>query len=92
MYDMYKTKKRLQIKDHSTGPWADGVRKHVLNEDGTVGIICACGHWDLEIDRMGYCRDENCRYERLVKAFYSGEAAKLKDGTIVWTPGFKLRG
>ena len=91
MQDMSKTKKKLGIKEYSTGPWQEGVSKHTLNADGTVGVICKCSHWDLESDRMGYCRDENCRYERLVKAFYNGEAVKLKNGTILWCPGVKIR-
>ena len=87
---LWKIKNKLNIKFHSTGPWTEGVRKHVLNEDGGVGFVCKCNHYDLESDKFGYCRDEDCRYTRMVRAFYSGEAIKLKDGTIVWTPGNKI--
>jgi hypothetical protein len=42
-----------------------------------------CGHWG-EVDRFGYCLDEDCRHKRLVKALIAGEARKLPDGTLVW--------
>ena len=90
MQDVWHIKNKLGIKNHSSGPWQDGVRKQSINRDGTVGVDCLCGHWDLETDKFGYCRSEDCRYERLVKAFYNGEAMKLKDGSILWTPGVKL--
>ena len=43
----------------------------------------ACGTAD-EVDRWGFCLDRECRVKRLVRALHSGEARKLKDGTLVW--------
>jgi len=91
MQDTDKIAKKLGIKDYSVGPWAEGVRKYVLNENGGVGFTCLCNHYDFEMDKFGFCRDEDCRYNRLIKAFYDGEAVMLKDGTIVWAPGTVIR-
>ena len=87
MDDMYKTKNKLGIKDHSAGPWMDGVSKHAMNADGTVGYVAKCGHWDWETDNFGFCRDEDCKRERFIEALYKGEAMMTKEGVIVWCPG-----
>ncbi len=42
-----------------------------------------CGHWG-ELDRFGYCLDDGCRAERLIKDLQAGRARKLADGTLVW--------
>ena len=42
-----------------------------------------CGHWG-ELDRFGYCSDEECRHNRLVAALHAGKAKRLPDGTLVW--------
>jgi hypothetical protein len=76
--------RKLGFKGKSAGPWGEGRQE---KEDG-VGI---CGHYDVELDEHGYCRDEECRYNRLIDALKKGEAMKTPDGTIVWTPGQKIR-
>lgn len=76
--------KRLGFKGKSAGPWGEGKPER----DGGVGL---CGHYDEELDNMGYCRDEDCKRDRLIEALYKGEAMKTSDGTIIWTPGQKLR-
>ncbi|MFA5024118.1 MAG: hypothetical protein WC523_04140 [Patescibacteria group bacterium] len=91
MEDMWKTKNKMSIKPHSSGPWVDGVSKRVLNNDGTIGVNCLCGHWDYEDDKFGYCNDEECRRERFIKALYDGEAMMMPNGDIIWTPGIKIR-
>ena len=91
MEDLYKIKRRLGIKDHATGPWMDGVKRHKLNEDGGVGFLCKCNHYDLESDFGGYCRDENCRRERFIQALHKGEAMMLPNGTIVWVDGVRIK-
>jgi hypothetical protein len=42
-----------------------------------------CGHWG-EVDRFGYCLDEDCRHNRLVAALHRGDAKMLPNGTLVW--------
>ena len=91
MQDLWKAQNKLNIKDHSAGPWMDGVRSSALNKDGTVGYVGKCGHWDWETDRFGFCRDEECRRERFIQALYKGEAMMLKDGSIVWCNGVVIR-
>ena len=76
--------KRLGWKAKSAGPWGEG---RPSSKDG----IGRCGHYDVELDDNGYCRDEDCRYNRLIEALKSGEAMKTPDGTILWTPGIKIR-
>jgi len=49
-----------------------------------IGEVGKCGHWDSEYDRYGYCRDLDCRANRLVEALKAGRARKLPDGTILW--------
>ena len=85
MMGLKKSSRKLGFKSKSTGPWGDGDVKD--SADG-VGL---CGHYDVELDSHGYCRDENCKHERLVKALYNGEAMMTKNGTLVWTPGSKIR-
>ena len=94
MEGLKKFSKRLEIKDKTSGPFGggtDGYPRGVMNETGGVGAIGFCGHYGEELDKLGNCRDSDCRYQRLIKAFYNGEAMKLKNGNIVWTPGFKIR-
>lgn len=52
----------------------------------TVGVEPAgkCGHWDTSYDKHGYCRDQECRRARLIKALHTGQAFRLKDGTLMW--------
>lgn len=52
-------------------------------ESEAVEHECKCGHYDTP-DRFGFCRDEDCRKDRLVKALLEGKAQRLKDGTIIW--------
>ena len=42
-----------------------------------------CGHVDT-LDRFGYCVQDDCRAERLVKDLKAGRAKKLPNGTLVW--------
>jgi len=76
--------KRMGFKQKSAGPWDEGKpeREHGIGK---------CGHWDSELDAHGYCRDEDCRRERLIKALHNGEAMKAPTGVIIWTPGQKIR-
>ena len=91
MEDLWKTRNKLSIKDHATGPWMDGVARRSLNADGTVGYVAKCGHWDWETDNFGFCRDEECRRERFIKALHTGEAMMLPNGFIVWCPGVVIK-
>ena len=91
MEDMRKFQKRMAIKDHATGPWSDGNKRSAMNEHGGVGFVCACGHYDMEMDKWGNCRDEDCRRFRFMVALHKGEAMMLKNGDIIWTPGVKIR-
>ena len=52
-------------------------------DEEAIEKVCKCGHYDTPT-AMGYCQDEDCRRERLIKALHEGKAQKLKDGTIVW--------
>jgi hypothetical protein len=79
---------KMQIKSKSAGPWSEVIIKDTDKYKDGVGT---CGHYDVELDALGYCRDEECRRDRLTAALYAGEAMKMKDGTIVWTPGFKIK-
>ena len=78
--------RRLGYKTKSAGPWGEGSTDSKY-KDG----VCKCGHYDVEMDSFGNCRDEDCRRERLTKALHSGEAVRAPNGTIIWTPGHKIR-
>jgi hypothetical protein len=77
MKDLRKYSYRMGLKG------ASGIYKRPdgLEGEGEVG---KCGHWDAEYDWLGYCRDEQCRKNRIAAALRSGKAARLSDGTIVW--------
>jgi hypothetical protein len=79
---------RMLIKPKSAGPWDEISEKEKGKYHDGVGL---CGHYDVELDALGYCRDEECRRDRFLKALYDGEAMKMSDGTIIWTPGFKIQ-
>jgi hypothetical protein len=79
---------KMQIKTKSSGPWDEISDMYKGKYRDGVGL---CGHYDTELDDFGYCRDEDCKRDRLIKALYDGEAMKTKDGDIIWTPGFKIR-
>jgi hypothetical protein len=87
---LYKTTRRMGIKTKSAGPW-DEISKKEMGRftDGVGGE--GCGHYDTELDPFGYCRDEDCRYNRIVAAIKSGEAMMNKEGVLIWTPGIKIR-
>ena len=42
-----------------------------------------CGHYG-DLDRFGYCLDEDCRHKRLVHALMIGKARKLPNGVLLW--------
>ena len=42
-----------------------------------------CGHWG-EVDRFGFCLDNDCRAERLIRDLHAGTAKMLPNGTLVW--------
>lgn len=42
-----------------------------------------CGHWG-EVDKFGYCLDEDCRHVRKVRALINGTAQMLPNGQFVW--------
>lgn len=79
-----KESNRMGFKQKSAGPWDEG------KPEAPFGTG-KCGHWDSELDRFGYCRDEDCKRDRFIKALHDGEAMKLPNGTLLWTPGNKLR-
>jgi hypothetical protein len=91
MIGLRKTISRMGIKPTSAGPWCDGNPKGMLNEEGGVGGVGKCGHYDVELGSDGCCRDDECRRERLIKALEAGEAMMTPEGTILWTPGVKIR-
>lgn len=78
--------RRMGYKTKSTGPWNEGE-----STPGYKDGVGKCGHYDVELDAMGNCRDEDCRRERLIKALRSGEAMRASNGTVIWTPGRKIR-
>jgi len=80
--DIKRSSYKLGFKNKSAGPWGEGKPE---KEDG----VGKCGHYDVELTADGYCRDEDCRRDRLIKALHSGEAMRLPNGTILWTPGIK---
>ena len=79
---------RLLIKTKSAGPWDEISEKERGRYHDGVGL---CGHYDVELDHLGYCRDEECKRERVIEALHTGEAMMTKDGMLVWTPGVKIR-
>jgi hypothetical protein len=83
-----KMTSRMLIKTKSAGPWDEITEKERGKYHDGVGL---CGHYDVELDALGYCRDEECRRDRLHKALLTGEAMMTKEGIIVWTPGLKIR-
>jgi len=86
-HDIKKVSGRMGIKKKSAGPWGEGKAEEGYRD----GMCPACGHYDTEMDRFGYCRDEDCKRERFIKALHTGEAMKLPNGTIIWTPGTVIR-
>lgn len=59
----------------------------IAPSDGVEGIgesVGRCGHWDAEYDQHGYCRDQECRRDRLIKALETGDAFRTPDGTLMW--------
>lgn len=77
---------RLGHRNKSAGPWGSGIAEEKYH-DG----VGRCGHYDVELDANGYCRDEDCRKERLKKALEAGEAIRLPDGNIIWAVDTKIR-
>jgi hypothetical protein len=63
------------------GPWNE------YTEDSLGGTCLACGSYEQELDKDGFCRREGCRHARIVQALQTGEARMLADGTFLWTPG-----
>jgi hypothetical protein len=60
------------------------------NYDDELGGICPnCGQYEQELAKDGYCRDEDCHHDRIVKAIKKGEARMLPNGTFLWTKGVK---
>lgn len=57
--------------------------------DSIDGNCPACGQYDQELDRDGYCRDDLCKHKRIVHALMFGEARMLPNGTFIWTKGVK---
>jgi hypothetical protein len=43
-----------------------------------------CGHWDSELDRYGFCRDSQCRHDRVIKAVQNGKARMTTEFGLVW--------
>ena len=89
MEDLKKSLYKMGIKSQSAGPWVD------LSEEQRGkfhdGVCPACGVYDTEMDPLGFCRDIECRRDRLTAALKSGEAMMNRDGTLVWAPGVKIR-
>lgn len=68
------------------GPRFKSPSAFVVGGAVTVNSIereCKCGHFD-EPTLGGFCRSDDCRHDRFVKALLEGKAVKLKNGTIVW--------
>lgn len=84
--DIKRASRRMGIKSTSAGPWGKG-----KFEKGYTDGVGLCGHYDVELDRFNNCRDEDCRRDRLIKALHTGEAMKLPNGTLLWTPGTIIR-
>ena len=78
-----KETRRLGVKAKSAGPWGEG------KPEANDGVCISCKTYDVELTEGGYCRDDDCKRDRLIKALYAGEAMKLPNGTILWTPGVK---
>ena len=76
--------RKMGFKSSSTGPWAE----KVYHDDG--GICANCGQYDIYLEGE-FCRDDDCKRDRLIKALHTGEAMMMKDGTLLWTPGTKIR-
>ena len=74
MKDIKHVTHALEFRNVSAGPWSHG--------EGADGVG-KCGHYDVELDRHGYCRDEECRKKRLADALASGKAVK-HGNTIIW--------
>ena len=79
-----KSTRGMGFKAKSAGPWGEGKPER---PDG----VGKCGHYDVELADDGNCRDQDCKRDRLIAALHSGEAMKTPDGTIIWTPGHKIR-
>lgn len=82
--DIKKVSGRMGFKAKSAGPWEG-------RPEAKDGNCKSCGEYDVQLDNSGHCRDDNCRRDRLIKALYDGEAMKTKEGTIIWTPGHRIR-
>ena len=82
--DIKRESRRIGFKQKSAGPWGEGKPEA---PDG----VGKCGHYDVELDKNGYCRDEECRRDRVIRALHDGEAMMSPSGTLIWTPGTTIR-
>jgi len=80
-----KSARRMGFKSSSTGPWND-----VNDNYGDCSGVCpACGLWHTELGSDGYCREDQCKHDRLIAALKNGEARMTPTGVLIWTPGDK---
>lgn len=88
MKDLDKSSRRMGFKQSSAGPWENSLSKDLTAIDG---VCKACGEYDVQLTKDGFCRDDECKTERLAEAFKRDEAVRLPNGTIVWmTDGTKI--
>jgi hypothetical protein len=83
-----KMTSKMLVKSTSAGPWYNLSDEQKGKFRDGVGL---CNHYDTELDSLGFCRDEECRRNRVMKALHSGEAMMTPDGVLVWCPGVKIR-
>lgn len=54
-----------------------------LFQSDVEGDCKACNGF-AELDKFGYCLDEDCRHTRKVRALINGTAQMLPNGQFVW--------
>lgn len=82
MQGLKRESRRMGFRPHSV--WS------MANSQTDESKCRECGQY-TEVDCFGFCLDDDCRRIRFIRALHNGEATRLTDGTILWTPGKKIR-
>lgn len=81
MKDLRKMSRMAGFKQQSAGPWELSQSDQIKYKDSEYP---ACHKYDTQPDKFGFCRNNECRGDRLIGALMRGEARRLSNGTLIW--------
>jgi len=81
MKDLRRASRKIGFKQQSAGPWELSQSKELKHKDG---VCPACNEYDTELNKFGFCREIDCKRDRVVSALKRGEAMMLPNGTLLW--------